>query len=105
MVFTDHIALISQASLQGSVHVTSGPSTCKLQEQIDTAALPVIGTLPLWTAPVGSWTPIVRPFSLLPAYLVAGSSNGTAAATLSLTNSQDLDHSVQIMTNCYSETR
>lgn len=85
--------------------MATNASACAIQQQVDTAALPVIGTLPTWPSSIGSWSPTVLPYSLQPAYLVAGSANATTAATLSLGNSQSVDHSVQIVANCYDETR
>ena len=76
-----------------------------MQKQLETAALPVIGQLPFWPALMGNWAPTVRPFSLSPAYLVAGSTNDTATSVLSLGNSHSVQHSVQIVTNCYSDTQ
>lgn len=92
-------------SLQAGIQQAANAPTCMLQQQIDTAALPVIATLPIWPSPKGNWSPTVLPFSLQPAYLVAGSANTTATATLSLRNSQSMEHSVQIVTNCYDDTR
>ena len=91
--------------LQVSIQQATNASTCMLQQKVDTAALPVIATLPIWPSSKGTWSPTVLPFSLLPAYLIAGSANTTAAATLSLSNSQSMEHSVQIVTNCYNDTR
>ena len=91
--------------LQASIQQAANASTCTLQQQVDTAALPVIATLPIWPASKGTWSPTVLPFSLQPAYLVAGSANTTAVATLSLSNTQSMEHSVQIVTNCYNDTR
>lgn len=80
-------------------------ASCNLSQQIDTAALPVISALPFVPTPKGAWSPIVRPFSLLPIYLVAGSANKTAYAALTLSNNQAISHSVQVVTDCYNETR
>lgn len=91
--------------LQASIQQATNAPTCMLQQQLDTAALPVIATLPIWPDSKGNWSPTVLPFSLQPAYLVAGSANTTAAAVLSLSNSQSMEHSVQIVTNCYNDTR
>ena len=91
--------------LQASIQQAADAPTCMLQQQVDTAALPVIATLPIWPDSKGNWSPTVLPFSLQPAYLVAGSANTTANATLSLKNSQSVEHSVQIVTNCYNDTR
>lgn len=64
-----------------------------------------IQALPFLPSPRGTWSPIVKPFSLQPAYLVEGSANDTAHAVLGLENSQAIDHSVQVVTNCYNESR
>ena len=91
--------------MQGSVSSAIDASPCSLQQDIDTAALPVIDALPVLPFLKSNWSPIVRPFSLLPAYLVAGSPNHTAHAALSLTNAEGNARSVQLVTNCYNETR
>ncbi|DBA74527.1 TPA: hypothetical protein ACH3X2_000982 [Trebouxia sp. C0005] len=91
-------------TIAANIQQTTNASTCMLQQQVDTADLPVIATLPIWPDSKGNWSPTVLPFSLQPAYLVAGSTNNTAAASLSLTNTQSVEHSVQIVTNCYDDT-
>ncbi|KAA6417308.1 MAG: hypothetical protein FRX49_12732 [Trebouxia sp. A1-2] len=91
-------------TIAANIQQTTNASTCMLQQQVDTADLPVIATLPIWPDSKGNWSPTVLPFSLQPAYLVAGSINNTAAASLSLTNTQSVEHSVQIVTNCYDDT-
>lgn len=78
---------------------------CSLQQQVDMSSLKQIDALPLLPSPKGAWSPIVKPFSLPPAYLVEGSANKTARAVLSLENAQGVDHSVQVVTNCYNEAR
>ena len=83
----------------------AGVSSCSLQQQVDISSLEETKALPFLPSPKGTWSPIVKPFSLPPAYLVEGSANDTAHAVLSLENSQGMDHSVQVVTNCYNESR
>lgn len=64
-----------------------------------------MGALPFLPSAKGPWSPIVTPFSLAPAYLVEGSANNTAQNVLSLENAGGVDHSVQVVTNCYNESR
>ena len=78
---------------------------CSLQQQVHMSSLEEIDALPFLPSPTGAWSPIVKPFSLPPAYLVEGSANNTAHAVLSLANTQGIDHSVQVVTNCYNESR
>ncbi|KAL3136412.1 hypothetical protein ABBQ38_005669 [Trebouxia sp. C0009 RCD-2024] len=77
---------------------------CHLQQQIDADSLQVMGALPFLPSPKGPWSPIVTPFSLPPAYLVQGSANNTAQNVLILENAGGIDHSVQVVTNCYNES-
>lgn len=92
-------------SVQESIRTPAYAAPCSLQQQVDIASLKEIDALPYLPSPKGVWSPIVKPFSLQPAYLVEGSVNSTAHAVLSLENTQGIQHSVQVVSNCYNESR
>ena len=91
--------------VQASIQAPADALPCSLQQEVDMSSLKEIDAVPFLPSPKGAWSPVVKPFSLVPAYLVAGSANNTARAVLSLENTQGIDHSVQVVTNCYNESR